>query len=390
MRVGVPRTACVLAVALCSLGPPAAADTPAPEATSAERQYTFSWRYAEGSRMAPRGGSTAGAEVSLAPAPDPAWQRLQAPGLTAFERDRRAILAMAGEFRVSFDFIEIAGFRAPWSPDRPYQSWATEKVYVIEDGGDTISLQHILVMRVQGPDGTALGPFVTRHWRQDWHYEARSRLVYRGRNRWQAIAVPDAAVRGHWVQSVWQVDDSPRYSGVGRWQHYANYSSWVSGEEWRPLPRREFSVRDDYSVLVGSNRHTVTPDGWIQEEQNLKVALDEHGEPRAGDAVVARELGLNRYERIAGFDFAAGDRYLERTAPLWAEVRAAWQAEAAAGELELRGASDRDQLFVPLFDYADQLAGGKTPAAEEIARYARQAVRDYLVPAGAHETPASK
>ena len=26
-----------------------------------------------------------------------------------------------------------------------------------------------------------------------------------------------------------------------------------------PLPRREFSVRDDYDLLVGVNRHTITP-----------------------------------------------------------------------------------------------------------------------------------
>ena len=30
-------------------------------------------------------------------------------------------------------------------------------------------------------------------------------------------------------------------------------------------------MRDDYQVLVGTNRHTITPDGWLQEENNLKL-----------------------------------------------------------------------------------------------------------------------
>jgi hypothetical protein len=70
------------------------------------------------------------------------------------------------------------------------------------------------------------------------------------------------------------VDDSPRYAARGRWQHAAGVSTWISDETWRPLPRREFSVRKDYDVLVGTNRHTITPTGWVQEENNVKLALD--------------------------------------------------------------------------------------------------------------------
>lgn len=356
-------------------------------ADPAGRQYTFSWRFHDGDQMAPRGGTTQGLPVELAPVPAPAWRALQAAGLSAFERDRRAILAMAGEFRASFDFIEVAGFRAPWTPDRPYQSWGTEKVYVVEDDGETVSLQHVLVMNVQDAAGHTLGPFVTRHWRQEWRYQPDARLVYRGRQHWRTVPVAHDEARGQWVQSVWQVDDSPRYSGLGRWQHFGNYSSWVSGEEWRPLPRREFSARDDYQVLVGTNRHTITPDGWIHEEQNLKVALAADGVPLADQPVLAREFGLNRYQRITDFDWSAGDRYVERTAPLWAAVRTAWRRHAAAGDLQLRGAADQDRLFTPLFEYADTLAAGATPTAQAIERFAAQAVADYLLPAATAAAP---
>ena len=47
--------------------------------------------------------------------------------------------------------------------------------------------------------------------------------------------------------------------------HGGGVSTWISDETWRPLPRREFSVRKDYDVLVGTNRHTITAQGWVQE-----------------------------------------------------------------------------------------------------------------------------
>jgi len=97
------------------------------------RQFTFAWPFRQGDSVAPRGGTTAGAPVTLDEAPGAAWRALHEPGLTKRERDRRAILAMAGTFRASFDFLEVAGFRPGFVPDRPYQSWATEYVYVLRD-----------------------------------------------------------------------------------------------------------------------------------------------------------------------------------------------------------------------------------------------------------------
>jgi hypothetical protein len=250
------------------------AQKPAPAATTV-RQYTFAWPFSDGDAMRPRGGTTRGVPVTVVSEPGLEWQRLHEDGLSAKERDRRAILAMAGEYRVSFDFIEVADFTGAREAKAPYQSWGTEKVYVLEDRGDFISLQHLLVTRMVADDGTVTGPFVTKHWRQDWQFEPASQFVYLGHNRWQSEPVENAA--GAWRQSVFQVDDSPRYSGVGRWEHFGNYSTWTGGEGWRPLPRREYSVRDDYQVLIGSNRHTITPTGWVHEQQNNKVALDPAG-----------------------------------------------------------------------------------------------------------------
>lgn len=365
-----------------STAPTAAATTAVPKEPRL-RQYTFSWKFLDESSLAPRGGTTTGSAVQPVTQPTAEWQALQAPGLSAFERDRRAILAMAGAYRASFDFIEVAGFTAAFQPDKPYQSWGTEKVYVLEDKGTAIVLQHLLVMTMVGEDGKTETPFVVKHWRQDWHYEPQDQLVYRGHNTWQRVAVPAAQRKGQWRQTVYQVDDSPRYSGVAAWQHLGNYSAWSDADGWRPLPRREFSVRNDYQVLIGNNRHIITPTGWVHEQANLKVKLDAAGHLLPKDAVVARELGFNRYERIEGYDWSPGDRYLQATEPVWSEVRRQWDRLIARPEpLRLKGAPDKDSLFVPLYEYAATFdePGAALPTRAEIKLRVEKAVRDYLAP----------
>ena len=343
------------------------------------RQFTFAWPFREGDSVAPRGGTTTGPPVTLDTEPGDAWRALQKPGLRARERDRRAILAMAGTYRVSFDFLEVAGFRPGFVPDRPYQSWATEHVYVLRDEPRFVSLQHLLVMSIKRKDGGVEGPFVTKHWRQDWRYEDTELLTYRGRNTWETTRLRPSDVRGTWSQAVFQVDDSPRYESFGRWEHLGNLSTWRSATTWRPLPRREFSVRTDYQVLVGTNEHTITPTGWLQQEDNLKVAIDADGKPIATDPVLAKEIGLNRYERLKGFDQSAGERYLERTEPFWDAVRRAWaDIVRERRRFTLRAPPDQGQLFTPLFDYAERLAEGTPWEPKAGAAFARETVQGYL------------
>jgi hypothetical protein len=156
-------------------------------------------------------------------------------------------------------------------------------------------------------------------------------------------------------------------------------SSWLSSTTWRPLPRREWSVRSDYHVLIGTNRVTIVPTGWVQEEDNLKVVLDDAGRPIAGEPVLAKEIGLNRYERLAGFDDSAARRYLERTEPFWAEVRAAWADVARRRpSVTMRAPADQGQLFVPLFEYAQKLDDGAPFEAAEARAFGRKTVAGYL------------
>lgn len=356
-------------------------------ADSTQRQYTFAWNFTERSNLKPRGGSSKGVPVTLDTTPSPAWRKLQEVGISHIERDRRAILAMVGEYKVSFDFIEVAGFTENYQPTSPYQSWATEKVYVLEDKKDFISLQHILVMQTVNKDGTKNPPMVTKHWRQDWQYQPTQVLTFKGHNTWLAVPVNQQAQQGAWAQTVYQVDDSPRYGGVAKWEHFGNFSSWNSPETWRPLPRREYTVRDDYQVLLGNNRHIILPTGWVHEQQNNKVVLDKHANPIATMPVIAREMGFNRYERIKGYDFSLGDTYFKNTEPFWREVRKQWtNFSQQKTPIRLRAPADKDGLYVVPFNYAQELNNGKQQTSAEMADFAQKTVADYLAKEGAVNT----
>jgi len=343
--------------------------------------YVFAWQFA--ADMKPRGAETKSVPVTLDSKPSDLWLKLQESGISNYERDRCAILAMVGEFRVSFDFVEVAGFSDNYKPAMPYRNWATEKVYVLEDSGDHIVLQHVLLSQTIAADGTVEKPVLTKHWRQDWQYEPKQVLVYRGHNAWQSQPVSESERKGAWSQTVYQVDDSPRYGGVAVWQHLSNFSSWNSPDTWRPLPRREYTVRDDYHLLMGNNRQIILPTGWVHEQQNNKVVLDSNAQPQALNAVIAREFGFNRYERITGFDFSLADAYVKNTEPYWSEIRKQW-AELASQEklIQLRSAPDKGMLYLPTVTYASALNSGTKKPKDEVSGDAKKAVQAYLAEKG--------
>ncbi|MEO0515409.1 MAG: DUF6607 family protein [Planctomycetota bacterium] len=268
------------------------------------------------------------------------------PQPTAPEADRQAILAMAGEYRVTFQFQETVGMVPGYELHEPYHSEATEFVEVIEDTGDFISLQHVLVMpRREGGE-----PVVVKHWRQDWTFQDPELLAFRGNLTWERVELDPADVQGTWSQAVFQVDDSPRYESFGTWQHVGDRSAWESAETWRPLPRREFSKRSDYQVLVAQNRHTITPEGWVHEQDNHKLVLDGQGQPQT---VLAHESGLNVYDRTDEIDFTAGRVYWEETAAYWQDVRTIWADTFAQHDsITLAKEIDGQKLHAVMFEHA--------------------------------------
>ena len=332
------------------------------------RQYTFSWMFAESGTMKPRGGTTLGPEVQLDRRTSEAFSNLQALNLDAKERDRRAILAMAGDYRTSFDFIETVGFIEGYRPRAPYQSWGTERVYVVANEPEFVSLQHIIVMHFLDADGFESDAMVVKHWRQDWQYEDTEVHAFQGRGAFLRRALDRASREGRWTQTVYQVDDSPRYEAIGRWIHAPGVSYWKSDDRRRPLPRREFSVRDDYQALYGSHRITITPAGWTQEEDALKLVLDENNRPSSSQPYLAREAGLSRYDRVLDYDFSAGDDYWQDTGAFWSRVRRYWDAVyKAESEFRFVKSVEGMPMYMALFDMAGEEFESEADADQAIA-----------------------
>ena len=317
-----------------------------------ESNYIFGWSHLDDPILKkPRGGTSTGPKVILDSEPNELWRQLQDKNLTKFEKDRLSILSMVGKYRVYFDFMETMGFVENYRPKQPYQSWATEFVEVIEEKKDFISLQHIIVMYFMQKDGLISEPVVMKHWRQDWKYEDSVVNNYIGNKTWEKNKISWSKKRETWSQSVYQVDDSPRYQSYGKWVHTENFSSWTSNETWRQLPRREYSVRDDYDVIIGFNTQTITPTGWVHEQNNKKVLL------KNGQKVLAKELGIARYERIKDFNWEAGKKYWDKTNVFWAAVREAWNKKLNNSNIfKLQNEVDGEMLFNKLFMLADQYA----------------------------------
>lgn len=334
--------------------------------------HVFAWPFLKKEKMQPRGGSSKGGNVTLMEGSKPAWKKLQVEGLTKKEKDRLAILAMAGSYRVSFDFVEIAGFSEDYSPPQPYFSWGTERVIVLDESEGFISLQHALVMYFKDKEGKETGPHVMKHWRQDWSFEDDDLHVYSGGETWTQKRVQE--IKGCWSQAVYQVDDSPRYEVVGEWDHSNGVSQWKSRSLWRPLPRREFSARDDYQVLEGSHEITLTPNGWIHTQQNNKLKLS-----KGGNMFVGKEYGINRYEEITKPDLAAGDESLKKTDLYWAEVRNKWnEVYDSAERFQIRKKVDDKKLWQEHFQYAAKVEKEGWNADEGI-KHARDTIESFLV-----------
>lgn len=275
---------------------------------------------------------------------------------TAPDPDRRAILAMAGEFRVRFDFRETVVLSDAYERAEPQRSGAYELVLVLADEPQRVVLQHLLVSREGG--------HVTKHWRQDWHWQASQRLEFSDEQTWRLRDIPADRRLGTWTQCVYEVSDAPRYCGTGHWNHRYGVATWTSDRSWRPLPRREYSKRDDYNVLNAQNRHTIVPGGWTHEQDNTKTIRSADG----GSRTLVRESGFNDYVRLqpGEFDFSPAHRYWQQTHAYWARVRAEWDARIAADAgVHLAMPVDGMPLIRGTFEQADRTAeGGEVSLAE--------------------------
>lgn len=131
------------------------------------------------------------------------------------EQDKQSIKDMCGCYEITFKYTETFAPEIDYEKKLDYTAAALEWAQVVEDDDDHIAIQHLLVVN---------DTMVIKHWRQDWDYRNRNVFTYDKDNIWIFEKLPKKQVKGQWTQKVFQVDDSPRYSGSATWIHASSTS----------------------------------------------------------------------------------------------------------------------------------------------------------------------
>ncbi|GAB4245531.1 MAG: hypothetical protein Kow0027_06010 [Saprospiraceae bacterium] len=219
------------------------------------------------------------------------------------DAERNAIKQFCGCFEVDFRYAETFSDQPGYKFHEPYHATALELVVLEEETPTKLVLQHVLVIN---------DTFFIKHWRQDWEYQPSQYFTYLGNNIWQVGTYPAGATSGQWLQEVYEVNDSPRYSGAATWSFADGKKTWVNTTD-APLPRREYTKRSDYQIMRRTNRLSIHEWGWEHEQDNEKIIITPDGEQ-----VLAEEKGRNTYRRV-------DNSYCDKAAEWWQTKRSFWK-----------------------------------------------------------------
>ena len=90
-------------------------------------------------------------------------------------------------------------------------------------------------------------------------------------------------------------------------------------------------------------------------------------------------MGLNRYQRIKGQSFAAGDAYWQRTELFWRDVRRAWRVVyRERDQFRLRATVAGQSLFEVMFGYADQIDSAEAYDSKAARAFIEQTLQQFL------------
>ena len=259
-------------------------------------------------------------------------------------QDKNAIKKMCGCFEVEFNFAETFKYSndSTYVPSNNYKTAGLEWAQLVDDENNKISIQHILLV------GSESSPYVMKHWKQDWIFENQEFYMYNGNNSWNYKTKSKGKVKNQWTQKVYQVDDSPRYEGSATWVHVDGKSYWENISD-APLPRREYSKRSDYNITVRGNRHEITNDGWVHDQDNSKIirSIDKN------DILIAKEKGFNYYKRVDDSRCKAAADWWTKNYSKWKTVRNKWnEIYSRKTDLKLHSLVDSKPLYSYLFDDA--------------------------------------
>ena len=251
--------------------------------------------------------------------------------------DVENILSLCGCYDVKFEYAETFRTDSAYEYHKGKVANAKELIMPIEQKDGKISLQHMLVVSEH---------HIIKHWREDWTYEQPELLSYQGNNTWKKETVAPEKIKGTWTQTIWQVDDMPRYQGYSKWIENNNQTYWES-TAFAPLPRREYTTRDDYNIMKRNNKIIISNKGWLHEQDNGKI-IRENGK----DSLLVEEKGYNRYRKIADSECAAAQKHWDENKEFWVHVRNKWDKFIENGELKLKTKVEDQMLFEHFYTLA--------------------------------------
>ncbi len=274
-----------------------------------------------------------------------------------------AIKAQSGCYKVDFNFEETEKTDPNYPiSSKPYHEWGIEWVELDYSSENEVHLQHILV--------TPQGPL--KHWRQEWQRNPTQIMSFVGNNTWTTGPI-SKPIENLWLQKVYQVDDSPRYECAAPWNISAENSSWYC-KAWSPLPRREFSQRNDYNILDRGNFVVLNTKGWVHHQRNEKVLTT----PEKTE-IIAKEKGANKYEKIDDSECAAAKTYWKENKQIWHDIQATWKdIYAHHPDLKLKAQIDGKVLWMHLFELADAYAKKTEYVSKVLQKEAHDVIHNFM------------
>jgi len=264
---------------------------------------------------------------------------------------QQIINKLCGCFEVDFKYAET------FSPDPDYKYHSREETggtaelaLPIEITDKKIVIQHLLVVGANT---------VVKHWREEWIYENPVIWKYKGNRVWVKETISAEEVKGKWTQTVWEVADEPRYQGFSQFVNLDGKIIWQNTTD-APLPRREYSVRNDYNILKRTNRLNITDSGYLHEQDNQKIIRS-----NGTDRLLVEEKGYNIYKRIPEKECAVAKEYWEKNAGYWGRVRKIWEDYIAThNSISLKNKIDDKMLHEYLMVLGKEYVAKKITDAE--------------------------
>lgn len=278
--------------------------------------------------------------------------------------EKEYIKNMCGCYQVDFEYAETFSPVKDYEYRDRYIAHGLEWAFVDEESDDEVKIQHLLVIN----DST-----IVKHWRQDWIYENRDLLTYQRNMEWDKESLSKEEAAGTWTQKVYQVDDSPRYQGAATWVAVDGKKYWESRTA-APLPRREYTKRSDYNVMMRNNKHQVTPYGHLHEQDNAKVIRSAEK-----DSILAWEKGMNIYTKVEDSKCEAARKWWANNRAFWVDVRASWDEMIAEKEyINIADKVDNKHLWQRIFEMGDKYMAMETYPSAEAKKEIKETIALYL------------